>query len=259
MIDFGFDFTSRHVVVSGGTRGVGLAAAQAFAAAGAEVTVTGTKVLPSMYDADLSRFTYHQLQLSSSDAIEGFVEQIDHIDVLVNAAGARLPNGLEEHEREFVAHSARLGFVGPSRLTSKLRNRISGSRIPGGGAVVHTAASRRWLELTQSPIEAAAELAAQTRRAGVIWGRTGARVNTVIEAPPVTVPSPAFGSPTQRSQPGQQSQQAQHSAHLGAVLIRPRSAVTAAEDVASVVLFLASSGARAISGQTVHVNGSSSG
>ncbi|CUR56054.1 putative Short-chain dehydrogenase/reductase SDR [metagenome] len=235
MIDFGFDFTGRQVVVTGGTRGVGLAAAQAFAAAGAQVCVTGTKVLPSMYDADLRAFSFHQLQLTNSDAIDGFVEAIDHVDVLVNAAGARLSGHLDAHEREFVAHSARHGFVGPTRLANKLRHRISSSQFRGGGAVIHTPASRQWLELTHPPAEAAAELTAQTRRAGVTWGRLGARVNTVLESPTSSVPAP-------------QRQTA------GALLTRSRGPVrVAARDVASIVLFLASSGATAITGQTVHV------
>ncbi|MGD9959578.1 SDR family oxidoreductase [Nocardioides sp.] len=241
MIDFGFDFTGRHVVVTGGTRGVGLATAQAFVAAGAEVSVTGTKVLPSLYDADLSRFSFHQLQLSNSDAIDGFLERIDHVDVLVNAAAARLPGSIDQHEREFVAHSARHGFVGPVRLTNKLRHRISSSASGGGGSVIHTGASRRWLELTHSPVEAEAELIAQTRRAGATWGRLGARVNAVLDVPPPAVTPPAH-------------QQVHMSG--GSVLTRRRQQLNAAaQDVASVVMFLASSGATAITGQTIHVTG----
>jgi 3-oxoacyl-[acyl-carrier protein] reductase len=237
--DFGFDFTGRRVLVTGGTRGVGLAAAQAFVAAGADVSVTGTKILPSLYDADLGRFAYHQLQLSSSDAIDGFLDRIDGVDVLVNAAGARLSGGLDTHEREFVAHSARLGFVGPSRLTSRLRYRLGESRVPSGAAVINTAATRRWLELTHSPAEAQAELIAQTRRTGETWGRMGTRVNTVVEAAPLAVPS------QQRPQSGDQT---------GSLMTRRRTTTAVAQDVAAVVLFLASSGAAAISGQTLHIS-----
>ena len=102
---------------------------------------------------------------------------------------------------------------------------------------MHTSASRRWLELTQSPAEAEAELVEQTRRTGAAWARTGARVNTVVDTPSLSVPT--------------QSRQAQ----TGALKTRPRTAATAAmHDVASVVLFLASSGANALSGQTLHVS-----
>jgi len=238
--DFGFDFTGRRVLVTGGTRGVGLVTAQEFVAAGAEVAVTGTKILPSLYDTDLTRFHYHQLQLASSDAIESFLYRLEGVDVLVNAAGARLPGALDAHEREFVAHSARLGFVGPARLTSRLRYRLSRSTAPGGGAVINTAAARRWLELTQSPAEAQAELVAQTRRTGETWRRHGARVNSVVEAAPVAVPAP-HRSPSA----------GQH----GSLMTRTRTARTGlAHEVASVVLFLASSGAAAVSGQTINVH-----
>jgi 3-oxoacyl-[acyl-carrier protein] reductase len=238
--DFGFDFTGRRVLVTGGTRGVGLATAQAFVAAGADVSVTGTKILPSLYDADLGRFDYHQLQLASSDAIDGFLDRIDGVDVLVNAAGARLSGGLDTHEREFVAHSARLGFVGPARLTNRLRYRLGESRAPGGASVVNTAASRRWLELTQSPADAQAELIAQTRRTGETWGRLGTRVNTVVESAPLAVSSPQRSDTDPRDS--------------GSLMTRRRTTLAGLQDVASVVLFLASSGAAAISGQTLNVS-----
>lgn len=239
MIDVGFDFTGRHVVVTGGTRGLGLAVARAFLEAGAHVAVTGTKILPSLYDADLTPFDYHQLQLASADAIESFVERIGPVDVLVNAAGARLSSRMDEHEREFLCHSARLGFVGPSRLTQQLRQRICASSAPGGGAVVHTRLSQAWLELTQTPADAENELRAQTAQAGRAWSRLGARVNTVL-------------SPGRLSVPSQQRLVAASPVSSGGLLTRARTTQeVAVEQVAPIALFLASTGASAISGQTI--------
>lgn len=240
MIDVGFDFTGRHVLVTGGTRGLGLAVARAFHDAGARVSVTGTKILPSLYDADLTDFAYHQLQLASADAIASFVERIATVDVLVNAAGARLSATMDEHEREFLCHSARLGFVGPGRLTQQLRHRICSSSAPGGGVVVHTHHSLGWLELTQTPADAESELRAQTAQAGRAWARLGGRVNTVLSPGRVAVPhqqrlttSPPPGDP-------------------GALMTRPRiTCEAAAKQVAPIVMFLASAGASAISGQTL--------
>lgn len=243
MIDIGFDFTSRHVLVTGGTRGVGLVLAEAFLEAGARVSVTGCKILPSLYDADLSRFEYHQLRLTSSDAIDSFVDRVGPVDVLVNAAGARLDNTLEEHEREFMAHSARLGFVGPLRLTHQLRQRLYSSSAPGGGAVIHTSATQRWLELTQTPADARAELEGHTARTGRAWSRLGARVNTVLCH---TRPS----VPVQQRQPLQVVRPDE-----GALLTRRRTSTATAHagQVATVALFLASSGGQSISGQTIEV------
>lgn len=242
-IDFGFDFTSRHVLVTGGTRGLGLAVSQAFVAAGARVSVTGTKILPSLYDDDLSPFDYHQLQLANSEAIDSFVERIGSVDVLVNAAGARLSTSLDDHEREFLCHSARLGFVGPQRLTQQLRHRLCSSLAPGGGAVIHTSHSLAWLQLTLSPADAESELRAQTAQAGRAWARVGARVNAILSPTQINVPS------QQRSEmfiPGV-------SPDTGAVLTKLRVAREVAdEQIAPVALFLASVGAVSISGQTLH-------
>lgn len=244
MLDIGFDFTSRHVLVTGGTRGLGLTLARAFLDAGARVSVTGCKILPSLYDADLSPFAYHQLRMTSSDAIDSFVDRIGAVDVLVNAAGARLDNTLEDHEREFMAHSARLGFVGPLRLTHQLRQRLYSSSAKGGGAVIHTSGTQRWLELTQTPADAQAELMSHTERTGRAWSRLGARVNTVLCSPRPTVP-------TQPRPPLQVV-----SAGEGSLLTRRKVATStaSAEQVATVALFLASSGAQSVSGQTIQVD-----
>lgn len=239
MIDVGFDFRGRHVVVTGGTRGLGLAMAAAFRAAGAAVSVTGTKILPSLYDADLTPYNYHQLQLSNAEAIDSFVDRVRHVDVLVNAAGARLPGDVADHDHEFLAHSARLGFVGPQRLTQQLRALLCASGVSSGGAVIHTSATLAWYELTLDSAHAEAELRAQTSQAGRAWSRLGARVNTVLS--PVRPHVPAqHGASTLRGHD-----------HTGALLVRTRHHQVTAEDVAPVALFLASAGASGLSGQTL--------
>ena len=111
-----YDFAGRHVLVTGGTRGLGRTLAAAFHRAGARVTVTGTQSLTSAYDASISRYAYERLELTDHDSIVRVAQAVGPLDVLVNAAGARIPTSLDVHDREFVSQAIRLGLVGPSHL-----------------------------------------------------------------------------------------------------------------------------------------------
>ena len=90
-----YDFTGYQVLVVGGTRGEGHAIATSFAANGASVTVTGTMMLRSLYDTDLSAFDYESVNLARQDSIDHLAATVDQIDVLVLAATCNLPYGLQ--------------------------------------------------------------------------------------------------------------------------------------------------------------------
>jgi NAD(P)-dependent dehydrogenase (short-subunit alcohol dehydrogenase family) len=101
-----FDVSGKTVVVTGGTRGIGLMIARGFVSAGATVVVASRK--SEAVDATVSALTElgtctgATADLSTEAGARAFVEQVsvahDHVDVLVNNAGATWGAPLGEHD-----------------------------------------------------------------------------------------------------------------------------------------------------------------
>ena len=72
-----YDFSGAHVLVTGGTSGIGAAAAEAYREAGANVTITGTRGSASEYDADLSGYRYLQMDIENGESIDAVAASLD--------------------------------------------------------------------------------------------------------------------------------------------------------------------------------------
>lgn len=236
------DFTGYEVLVVGGTRGEGHAIATAFARSGASVTVTGTMMLRSLYDTDLAPFAYESVNLARQPSIDHLAGAVEHLDVLVLAATCNLPYGLPDSERAFVAEAARSGLLGPTFLTTRLRLKLGQSPALGGGCVVNTGAVRTWLELSSTPEAAQAQVIESTARAGDQWARLGVRVNSVLQAPRPALPR----------QYARSTVSAGGSRVAGGTLVQSQQQHVS-DAVTDAVLFLASSSASRITGQTLRI------
>ena len=242
-----FDFTGSTVLVTGGTSGIGHAIATAFADAGADVTVTGTREGASAYDMDLSRFEYLTLNTGDANSVDAVVEELgdrlDRLDVLVNNAGANFPGGRDEWGPDAFADAVALNLVGPMRLTVGLEGLLAASGAPGGASVVNLASMAALRAVPIVPGYGAAK-AALVNLTGTLARRLvdrGVRVNAVapgvIETP---MTAPMLGIPE---------------------LIEPELAHTPMgrlgrpDEVAAAVLFLSSSAAGYVTGHTLAVDG----
>lgn len=192
-----FDYSGASVLVTGGTSGIGHAVASAFAAAGASVTVTGTRGSAADYDTDLSAFGFRQLEMRDAHAVDALADELDRLDVLVNNAGASFPDGLDEWSPEGFSASLALNVEGAQRLTVRSRKALASSEMAGGASVVNVISmtSFRASAIVPGYSASKAALLALTRNLAVHWAGDAIRVNAVAPGlidTPLTAPLQAF-------------------------------------------------------------------
>ena len=235
-----YDFSGERVLVTGGTSGIGLATAQAFRAAGAQVTVTGTRGSAADYDVDLDAMDYAQFVTTEPESADALVGVLDGLDVLVNNAGATFPDGLDEKTPEGFERSVQVNLFGAWRLTQGCRKLLRAS--PRGGRVVSISSlAVRSTDMVFGYSAAKAGLLAATRSLAVVWAADGIRVNAVVPGLISTaMTAPALGIP------GWEEAQC---ARI------PMARMAGPEEVAGPVLFLASPAASYITGEAIVVDG----
>ena len=243
-----FDFTGRKMVVTGGSRGIGRAIAEGFAAAGGAVSICarGEADLAAARDS-LARHggTVHagQCDLADGAAIAAYVRDaaaaLGGIDVLVNNASAIAPTNEEASWLLSIdvdllatvrASTAAQPFLAEGQGASIVNiSSISGFR-PSLRAAPYGAIKAALIHFTQSQ---AAQLA-----------RKGIRVNCVAPG------SIEFPGGTWERRKTEQPALYDHVLHS-----IPFGRLGYPEEVAAVALFLASPAANWVTGQTISVDG----
>ncbi|HVM98127.1 MAG TPA: SDR family oxidoreductase [Candidatus Acidoferrales bacterium] len=237
-----FDFTGMHVLVTGGSNGIGLGIATAFGAAGATVTVTGTRPATG-YAHDLSRFDYRQLDMRDTAAISQLCARLQRLDVLINNAGANFARQPSEWDPAVFEDSVRINLFGAFRMAVACKPLLAESRAEGGASVINLASMSSFFAVPVVPGYGAAKAAIvqMTKNLAVTWASEKIRVNAV-----------APGLIRSNMTAGMQGIEAVEKPLLDRTAMHRWGTP---DDIAPACLFLASDAARFITGQTLCVDG----
>jgi NAD(P)-dependent dehydrogenase (short-subunit alcohol dehydrogenase family) len=247
----------KHVLVTGGSRGIGLACAREFLAEGCRVSLIGRsaahmdKAVAEL--KPLGEVAGHCADLidpaAAVKAIDAAEAALGPIDILVNSAGAAKRTPYDELQPQNWHDAMQAKFFTYVHVMDPLVKRM-GAR--GTGAIVNVVGMGGKLATTTHLAGGAANAALMLATAGLAaaWGPRGVRVNAVNPTLTLTERlAEGFSVDARVRNTTQQEVQQQAEKKL------PLGRIAKPEEVAAAVLFLASPKASYISGAILSVDG----
>ncbi len=137
-----YNFTEKHVVVTGANRGIGLSIAERFLDAGARVTIVGLEEDTPDVTAKLNarfgkRVSGYRCDISQPDQVRCLSEKIAALDILINNAGLEHITPITDPSPDvdsMFRDIMLINVVGTFSVTRALLN-----KLPYGGRIINTA------------------------------------------------------------------------------------------------------------------------
>jgi len=248
-MNFNFDFSGRKVFVFGGTSGINLGIAEAFAAAGATLGVASRS--QDKVDAAVARLSQsgraacgYSLDVRQpqavADALAEYTQRHGTIDVLVSGAAGNFPAAAASLSPNGFKSVVDIDLLGTFNVMRAAYEHLT----KPGASVISISAPQAVIPMAMQVHVCAAKAGVDmvTRTLAIEWGPQGIRINSVI-------PGPIDGTEGMaRLAPDEASRDA-------VVRAVPMRRMGTPRDIADACLFLASDAARYVSGAILPVDG----
>ena len=243
MSNISFDYSKANILVTGGTSGIGKAIAESYLAAGAFVTITGTKSSLEEYPDILGKFSYIQLNLEDKKSIDNVGNSIKKLDILINNGGLAFPGGKSEDDPDIFDRAVYIHLNSFYRLSNALCPILMKSSIQGGASIIGIASMTSFFGLPIVPGYGAGKggLVQLIKTLSMKWANEQIRVNAVA----------AGYIKTRMTEPIIDSEEISQEIINRIALKKFGNPL----DIANAVLFLTSPAASYITGETLRVDG----